>query len=318
MSVLVTGATGFIGRHLARLLLARGESVRVLVRRPESAALLAEKGAEVVVGDLVRPESAAAAVAGCRVVYHLAAAYSTRPEDIDRMYQVNVRGTLNLLLAARDAGVERIVHTSTVGTIGRPPDGSIPDESVPFNLWDASHYVRSKFFGELIARTMADAGLPVVIVHPTACVGPEDVAPSATGRRLLAFLRGRWLPYPEGGVNFVPVADVVQGMVAAAERGRVGGRYILGHAEGNLDERAYLALMERISGQPPPARPRTGLWARLRGRTDRPRHLPQALTADPTLAIRELGMPQSDLERAFSQAIAWFRSHGYVERKRGS
>lgn len=313
MTALVTGATGFVGRHLARLLLSQEEPVRVLARRLHAADFLAEAGAEVISGDVTRLGDVAAAVAGCRVVYHVAAAYSTRPQDIGWLYQVNVRGTLNVLLAARGAEVARIVHVSTVGTIGRLPDGTIPDESVPFNLWDGSHYVRSKYFGELIARAMADAGAPVVIVHPTACVGPEDVKPSATGRRLLAFLRGQWVPYPAGGVNFVPVEDVVRGMVAAAERGRVGERYILGHARGNLDEGAYLDLMARVSGQPAPKPPRGKLWQRLLGRGSRYGHLPQALTADPTRAIRELGMPQSSLEDAFARAVAWFRDNGYVE-----
>jgi len=313
MIALVTGATGFVGRHLARLLLARGERVRVLVRRPEAAEPWARAGAEVVLGDLTRPGDLGAAVAGCEVVYHVAAAYSTRPQDVAWLYQVNVRGTLNLLLAAHDAGIRRVVHTSTVGTIGRPADGAIPDESAPFNLWDASHYVRSKYFGELIAQGLADAGLSAVIVHPTACVGPEDVASSATGRRLLAFLRGQWLPYPAGGINFVPVADVAHGMVAAAERGRVGEHYILGHAQGNLDEETYLAMMMRVSGQPAPRPPRWGIWARLRGRAGARGHLPEALTANPTRAIRELGMPQSDLAEAFRQAVAWFRANGYIE-----
>ncbi|MCD6291546.1 MAG: NAD-dependent epimerase/dehydratase family protein [Anaerolineae bacterium] len=315
MKALVTGATGFIGRHLARLLLARGESVRVLTRRPQAATFLAEAGAEIMPGDLTRPGDVAAAVNGCDVVFHVAAAYSSRPQDAALLYQVNVRGTLNVLLAARDAGVQRVVHTSTVGTIGRPSGNAIPDESVPFNLWDASHYVRSKYFGELAAQAMADAGLSVVIVHPTACVGPEDVAPSATGRRLLAFLRGRWLRYPAGGINFVPVGDVAQGMVAAAERGGAGQHYILGHARGNLTEAAYLALMSRVSGQRAPRPPKPGLWARLRRRPVNRGHMPIALTADPTRAIRELGMLQSDLEEAFVRAVGWFRANGYVERE---
>ncbi len=325
MTVLVTGATGFVGRHLARLLLARGERVRVLVRRPEAAEVWRQAGAEVVLGDLTRLGDLMAAMTGCDAVYHVAAAYSTRsqpvlahgPGDVAWLYQVNVRGTLNLLLAAREAGVRRIVHTSTVGTIGRPADGAIPDESAVFNLWDASHYVRSKYFGELIAQGLADAGLPAVIVHPTACVGPEDMAPSATGRRLLAFLRGQWLPYPAGGINFVPVADVAHGMVAAAERGRVGEHYILGHAQGNLDEETYLAMMMRVSGQPAPRPLRWGIWARLWGRAGARGHLPEALTANPARAIRELGMPQSDLAEAFRQAVAWFRANGYVEGSRG-
>jgi dihydroflavonol-4-reductase len=130
----------------------------------------------------------------------------------------------------------------------------------------------------------------------------------------LAFLRGERLPYPAGGINFVPATDVVQGMMAAAERGRVGEHYILGHAQGNLDEAAYLALMARVSGQPAPRPPRRGIGARLRGRANARGHLPEALTANPARAIHELGMPQSDLADAFVQAVAWFRANGYVER----
>ncbi len=312
MTVLVTGGTGFLGRHLVRQLLARGERVRVLARRPQGMRSLTQADVEVLPGDVIDPRAVAAAVDGCHTVYHLAATYSTRREHVPRLYQVNVQGTLHVLLAARAAGVRRIVHTSTIGTIGRPSDGSSPDETVPFNQWDGSHYVRSKYFGELVAQAMGRMGASVVIVHPTACVGPEDVGPSATGRRLLAFLQGRWVPYPPGGVNFVPVIDVAQGMVMAAERGQPGRRYILGHAQGNLDERAYLALMTRVSGQEPPTPPWRARWARWLRRSGRWGYLPEALTADPARAVQELGMPQSDLSEAFREAVRWFRENGYT------
>jgi dihydroflavonol-4-reductase len=254
------------------------------------------------------------------------------------MYAVNVRGTSALLAACAAAGVRRVVVTSTIGTVGRPvvdprkgiEPRTLPDERTPFNLWHgASHYVRSKYLGELVARAWAEAGLDVVIVKPTAPVGPGDARPTATGARILAALAGEVTPYPPGGINHAPVRDIAVGHLLAAERAEQGQTYILGHRDGNLDHAAFLRLVAEAAGmRPPPGgdlrlKPpkepapslRSGQALSLSkgvptGRSKFPvGGMPASLTADPSRAIRELGMPQSDLRGAFVEAVAWYRAN---------
>ncbi len=204
----------------------------------------------------------------------------------------------------RAAGVARFVYTSTVGTVGRPAQEAVagaaaPDESAAFNLWDyASPYVRSKFAGECIALSWQGAGLDVVVVKPTAPVGAGDARPSATGRRILAALTGEPIPYPAGGINHAPVRDIAAGHLLAALRGRPGACYILGHARGNLDQAAFMRMVAAGVGATvvPPATPARQTTVAL------------ALTADPARAIRELGLPQSDLAAAFREEIDWYRA----------
>jgi len=326
MTSLVTGAAGFVGSHVVRALLAEGEQVRALVRPTSDRRNLAGLDVEIVFGDVRDPQAVAAAVAGCDVVYHVAARYSSRPEDAAEMYAINVGGTKCVLQAALAAGVERAVLTSTIGTIGRPGGDSLPTEETAFNLWDtASHYVKSKYLSEVAALRLADEGLPLVIVHPCAPVGPGDFKPTVTGQRIVDFLNGRRPSYLAGGINFVAVRDVAQGHVLAARRGRLGERYILGNAEGNLDLDAFLRLMAQVSGRPvpPPQRPsfrmawRVGASRRLARTRRRGKRTagfkPAALTADPSKAIRELGLPQTPLADAFAEAVAWFEANGYVE-----
>ena len=297
-----------MGSHVVRALLAEGERVRVLVRPGSDLRNLAGLDVEVTLGDVRDPQGVAAAVAGCDVVYHLAARYSSRPEDAAETYAVNVGGTKCVLRAALTAGVARVVLTSTIGTIGRPAGGGLPTEETPFNLWDtASHYVKSKYLSEVAARRLADEGLPLVIVHPCAPVGPGDVKPTVTGQRIVDVLNGRRPSYLAGGINWVSVRDVAQGHVLAARRGRPGERYILGHAAGNLDLEAFLRLMAQASGRAvsPPGRPSwRARWQRRGRRAVDSR--PAALTADPGKAIRELGLPQTPLADGFAEAVAWF------------
>ena len=298
----VTGAAGFIGSRVVRLLIEQGAHVRALVRtvpvQPPVAATLAHEAVELIAGDLLAPARWRGALAGCDTVFHVAALYSARPADASRLYEVNVNGTQAVLSNAAAAGVQRVVHTSTIGTIGRPTGDGVADETTPFNLWrNASDYVRSKWLGEAAALLWARRGLPVVVVHPTAPVGTGDAKPTATGQRIVDFLAGRRPDYPSGGLNLCPVDDVAAGHILAAERGTIGRRYILGHAQGNLSEAEFLALLVDASGLalPPPVE-------RPAGRR------PLSLTADPSRAIRELGMPQSDLRVAFSQAVAFYRA----------
>jgi dihydroflavonol-4-reductase len=251
-------------------------------------------------GDLLAPAEWAAQLRGCDVLFHVAALYSSRPADAHALYAVNAGGTQALLAAAAETGVQVVVHTSTIGTIGRPLDGAPADEETPFNLWPgASDYVRSKWLGEAAALWWNQRGLPVIVVHPTAPVGAGDRKPTATGQRIVDFLAGRRPDYPAGGMNLCPVEDIAAGHLLAAQRGQPGRRYILGHAAGNLDETAFLALLAQTSGQPIPSP-----VARPAGRR------PLSLTANPRRAIDELSLPQSNLRQAMAEAVTFYRSTG--------
>ena len=242
----VTGATGFIGSHVVRLLRQRGDRVRILARNSSRKANIEGLDCELVIGDLKDAMSLLRCVQGCRRVYHIAADYrlwARNPQDI---YDSNVAGTRNLLSACCEAGVEKVVYTSTVGTIGMRKDGLPSDEDSPVTLDDMiGHYKRSKFMAEQVAGEFAAAGLPVVIVNPTTPVGAGDIKPTPTGKIILDFIKGRMPAYVDTGLNIVGVQDVAQGHILAEERGRVGERYILGgenwSLEGILDALAHLS-----------------------------------------------------------------------------
>jgi len=331
MRALVTGATGFVGAHLARALAGRGAAVRCLVRPAPAAGrrvdLLAELPVEIAPGDLRDPGALRAAVAGCDVVYHCAADYRLFAPDPDEMTAANVTGTDNLLAACAEAGVGRVVYTSSVGALGLAPNGRPADERTPAAL-DAmiGPYKRSKYQAERVAERWAARGLPVVIVNPSTPVGEGDVKPTPTGQMVLDFLRRKFPAYVDTGLNLIDVRDVAAGHLLAAERGRPGERYILGHRNMSLKE--ILDTLARLTGLPSP-RVRVPHWlplaaayaasatARLTGRT--PRVTPDAVRMsrhrmffDAGKAVRELGLPQSPIEPALARAVAWFESHGYV------
>ena len=325
MRALVTGGTGFVGSWVVRVLLAAGVQVSCLVRSSSSLANLQGIDIILVQGDLSDPASLGEALRGCQQLYHVAAYYSTRPEDAEQMFRVNVEGTRNLLTAAAEGEVERIIHTSTIGTIGRPADGRLPTKRDLFQgVERASAYVRSKLEGEQIALDLAAQGAPIVVVNPCAPVGGRDIVPSSTGARIIAYLAGREPSFPAGGINFVSVEDVAQGHLLAAQRGRSGERYILGHAQGNLGLDEFYALMEQVAGVRRPGQGHGRGIQQIRralGRLVRRGSPPQAapvgfrpaaLTADPSRAIHELGLPQTPLEVAFRQAVVWFRAQRYV------
>ncbi|MBC7262833.1 MAG: NAD-dependent epimerase/dehydratase family protein [Chloroflexi bacterium] len=323
MRAFVTGATGFVGSHVAEELLRAGYIVRALVRPGSDVRALTGLDVERVSGSLSDKASLYEAMQGCDLLFHVAAFYSTREEDAAQMYAINVGGTKTILQVAMELGVQRVVYTSTIGTIGQPTDGTLADESVPFERWEeSSHYARSKVLAEEAARAAFRAGLAVVIVNPCAPVGPRDHKPSSTGQRIVDYLNGRMPSYLEGGINFIAVRDVAVGHRLAAERGVAGERYILGHADGNLQREDFLRLMERVSGVPRPLanegpvrwrRLFDGLWRRRRFTQD---YRPPALTANPRKAIEELGLPQTPLEEAFAEAVAWYRANGYVRERR--
>jgi len=321
---LVTGASGFLGWHVARLLIERGYPVRALVR---PASKLRELDAEPVRGDLRDPASLARAVAGCGLVFHVAADYRLWAKDPGELYQSNVEGTRNVLEAARSAGVERVVYTSTVGCIG-VPRGGLGDENCPVGLADmVGHYKRSKFLAERVALESARAGLPVVIVNPTAPIGDHDVKPTPTGQIVLDFLRGAMPAFIDTGLNVVDARDTAEGHLLAAERGCPGERYILGSE--NLTLAGILEKLAAITGRPAPqfrlpyavayaAGVASTGWARLTGHPPRVplegvRMARKKMWVTHDKAARELGFQPAAAETALGRAVEWFRGNGYTQ-----
>src|ERR1700679_3562572 len=248
MTTLVTGATGFVGSHVARQLVAAGEAVRVLVRASSNLAVLDGLQVEPVEGDLRDGASLERAMQGVRRVYHVAADYRLWTPKPAEIYESNVEGTRRLLAAAHRAGVERIVYTSTVATIAVPRQGALPNEETQAALAEMiGHYKRSKFLAEQVAVDAARAGVPVVIVNPTAPVGPGDWKPTPTGRIILDFLQGKMPAYVDTGLNITAVEDVAAGHLLAAEKGRIGERYILGAR--NMTLKQILDGLAAITGR---------------------------------------------------------------------
>ena len=319
---LVTGGTGFIGAHIVRALLRRGGVVRCLVRPGSTRANLEGLDVEVVTGDLREPESLSPAMRGVRTLYHCAADYRLYARDSSELYESNVAGTRNILSAAADAGVGKVVYTSSVGALGLHPDGRPADENVPVTLEKMiGHYKRSKFLAEREAEIWVGRGLPVVLVHPTFPVGDLDVKPTPTGQMILDYLARKMPAYVDTGLNVVDVRDVAEGHLLAAERGEPGEKYILGNR--NMTLKQILDLLAEITGLPR-VRIRLPLWvpltfaaldtslSRLTGRTPRVsvesvRMSGHRMYFDPGKAVRELGLPQSPVRDALVRAVEWFR-----------
>ncbi|MBI4610506.1 MAG: NAD-dependent epimerase/dehydratase family protein [Candidatus Rokubacteria bacterium] len=329
MDVLVTGGTGFVGANLVRELLAEGYSVRVLARPRSDRRALAGCPVEVIPGDLLEPDSLRRAVQGCRVVFHVAADYRLWARDPEALYRTNVEGTRNVLEAALRADVERVVYTSTVGVLGIPEDGRPGTESTPVTLDEmVGPYKRSKFLAERVADEFVARGLAVVIVNPSAPIGPWDVKPTPTGQMIVDFLGGRMFATLDTGLNLVHVRDVARGHILAAEKGRVGEKYILGRENCSLAE--IFQRLSRITGIPAPRFrvPYPVAWfgalvmegvARVTGVPPR-----ASLTAvkmakkhmyfSADKAVRELGLPRTPVEQALGDAVEWFVAHGYAPR----
>jgi dihydroflavonol-4-reductase len=327
MTALVTGASGFLGSHVARLLVARGEPVRALVRESSTRRALEGVAVEWVVGDLRDPASLDRAMRGVRRVFHVAADYRIWAPQPREIYESNVTGTRNLLEAAGRAGVERFVYTSSVATIAVSRAGRLPDEEVDARLDEMiGHYKRSKFLAEQLAMEAAGRGLRVVVVNPTTPVGPGDWKPTPTGRVILDFLTGRMPAYVDTGLNVVAVEDAAAGHLLAAERGAVGRRYILG-AE-NLTLKQILDILARIAGLPAPrvrmphavalaAAHVDAFVARLTGRepripVDGVRMSRHRMFVDASRAGRELGFRPGPVEAALARAVRWYQANGYV------
>ncbi|HTQ55457.1 MAG TPA: hopanoid-associated sugar epimerase [Bryobacteraceae bacterium] len=319
---LVTGASGFLGWHVARLLVERGHKVRALVR-PSSR--IRELDAEPVVGDLRDAESVARAAAGCGLIFHVAADYRLWAADESEMYRSNVDGTRNVLEAARQAGVDRVVYTSTVGCIGVPAGGE-GNEDFPVTLAEMKGaYKRSKFHAERVALDFASEGLPVVVVNPTAPIGDHDVKPTPTGKIVLDYLKGDMPAFIDTGLNVVDARDVARGHLLACERGRHGQRYILGSE--NLTLAEILQKLAALTGRRAPtaqlpyavayaAGVVTTGWARLTGTPPRApidavRMARKKMFVSHAKAARELGYAPGPAEGALERAVEWFRSNGY-------
>ena len=327
MKILVTGATGFIGSNVARAAQARGYEIRALVRPRSSTLTLKGMDIEMAQGDVRDRDSVAAALKGCQAVIHCAALYTFWVPRSEVMYGTNVEGTRLVLEEALKAGVDRCVYTSTVSTVGIPKGGVGTEENEPSPRDLVGHYKRSKYLAEKAALDVAKEGLPLVVVNPTAPVGPRDVKPTPTGRMVLDFVRGRIPAYINTGMNLVDVEDVAEGHVLALEKGRIGERYLLGNRNMTLGQ--VFNLLERVSGKKAPRVRIPILLAMAAGYIDgfvegrilgkEPaipveglKHSRKPMYVSCEKAINELGLPQSSIERAMEKAVKWFRDYSYA------
>lgn len=327
---LVTGATGFVGNAVARALVQAGQPVRVLARKHSNLALLEGLSLEVFQGDLRDPSSLKKALHGVSELYHVAAQYTFYNPDPQEIYASNVEGTRGILEMAGLAGVQKIVYTSTVGTIGLPADGSPGTENSPLSLEDCQgHYKRSKFLAEQEAFKMASVGLPVVIVNPSAPVGLRDAKPTPTGKMILDFLKGKMPAYLDTGLNLIDVEDCAQGHLLAAQKGQVGERYILGHQ--NLRLKEIFQTLAQLTGLPAPkikipykvAKAAAYFSEGLAKITGRPPAVEKEAVQlakyhmffDSGKAKRELDLPQNSVRQALKKAVQWYLDQGYVPAK---
>lgn len=330
MKTLVTGASGFLGSHVARQLVARGEDVRVLMRASSTNRAIADLSLEYVTGDLRDPASLDRAMKGVKRVFHVAADYRLWARRKQEIYDSNVGGTKNVLEAAKRAGVEQLIYTSTVATIAvdRPQH---PNEFTDAKLEEmVGHYKRSKWMAEQEALNAAKAGLPVIVVMPTTPVGPWDWKPTPTGKIILDFLNGKMPGYVETGLNFVGVEECAAGHLLAAEKGKVGERYLLGGE--NLTLKELLDALSKITGLPVPRlKIPHGLalgvayvntvFSRLIGREPGipvegvkiARHM---MFVDCTRAKRELGFKAGPVSAALERAVRWYEANGYIAKGR--
>jgi dihydroflavonol-4-reductase len=336
MKCFVTGASGFIGSNLVRELVARGHRVKALLRPDADERGLSGVAFERVTGDILDFQRVQSALEGCDWCFHAAASYHLWMRHYSVMHRVNVDGTRNVLAAAGRAGCRKIVYTSTVGCIRVPPP--VNGRYTPTRETDlateaemGNDYKLSKFRAEGVALELfRQSALPVIIVNPSAPIGPGDVKPTPTGQIVVDFLNRKMPAYLETGLNWVHVRDVAVGHILAAEHGRFGQRYILGNQAGNWTIQQTFELLAKLTGIPAPKIkiPHwvAGLLAEagecVAGFTGKPPRATRAgvcmardrMWFNPEKAIRELGLPQTPPEQAFADAVAWFRAHGYVKK----
>ena len=324
----VTGGTGFVGAHVVRKLIERGDRVTCLVRPTSNRKLLEGLAVEIAVGDVTEIDSLLPHLSDVDELYHAAADYRLWARDPSEIYRTNVEGTRTVLEAARLIGVPHVVYTSTVGCLGLPEDGSPGDETTPVTRDElVGHYKKSKYEAEQVAIEFAASGLDVVIVNPSTPVGPGDIKPTPTGKIVLDFLRGKMAAYVDTGLNLISVEDCALGHLLAAEKGRTGERYILGNR--NMTLREILETLARITNRPAPS-VRIPHWvalaaacastacARVRG-AEPGIPIDGALMARKRMffssakAVSELGLPQSPVDDALARAVEWFLENGYVK-----
>ncbi len=328
MRVLVTGATGFIGFHVARFLTEKGIQVRALVRGQNDAAALKALDIEPVNGDIRDFESVSRALAGCRQLYHLAADYRLWVPDPATMYSINVEGTRNCMEAALKLGIEKVIYTSSVGVLAASATGKVSNEESRATINEmVGHYKRSKFIAENEVHAFIRKGVPTVIVYPSTPIGPYDRKPTPTGKTIVDFLNGRIPAFLDTGLNFVDVGDVAAGHWLASERGVTGQSYILGNR--NITLREFFESLARITGGRPPKVRLPYLPVLFAAFVDETistllthRHPRIPLSGvrmarkymyfDASRAVKELHMPQTPVEHAMERAIEWFKENNYV------
>ena len=333
MKAFVTGATGFLGSHVARVLAEQGAELRLLVRPNSNLRNLEGLNADRVIGDLRDPASIEKSLSGCHALFHVAADYRLWVRDPGEMYRSNVEGTRSLLDAARKQGVRRIVYTSSVATMGftsgsKTKSGPMADESSPVSLADMiGHYKRSKFMAEQVAVKAARSGADVVVVNPTTPIGERDIKPTPTGRIVVDFLKRKFPAYVETGLNLVDATECARGHIQALEKGRSGERYILGGE--NLTLKQILDRLAAITGLPSPSVKLPYFFALATGAVDEmvtgrllgrePRATIDAVRMGRKMmfvssakAERELGWRTVPVEGALRRSVDWFRSNGYA------
>jgi dihydroflavonol-4-reductase len=328
MRAFITGATGFLGSHVAQVLSEQGADLRLLVRPTSNLKNLEGLHAETATGDLRDPASLEKAMSGCDAVFHVAADYRIWVRDPAEMYRSNVEGTRAILEAARKNGVRSVVYTSSVATVGFTGNGRPANEESPVSLDDMiGHYKRSKFMAEQLALEAGRSGLRVVTVNPTTPVGEQDIKPTPTGRIVVDFLKGKFPAYVDTGLNLVDAHECASGHVAALERGKSGERYILGGE--NLTLKQILDKLGSISGLPSPKvklpyffafaagwvdQTVSGLWLgrEPRATVEAVRMGKKKMWASSDKATRELGWKIVPAENALGRAVEWFRANGYV------
>ncbi len=328
MKAFVTGATGFVGSHVARLLEAQGADLRLLTRSSSRTENIDALKAERVIGDLTDPESLKKGMQGCEFVFHVAADYRLWVRDPEQMYRANVEGTRAILRAAQEAGVRRVVYTSSVATMGFTGNGEPCNEDSPVALLNMiGHYKRSKFMAEQVVLEAGRSGANVVMVNPTTPIGEQDIKPTPTGRIIVDFLNRQFPAYVDTGLNLVDVTECARAHISAAEKAKPGERYIIGGE--NLTLKQILDKLAAITGFPAPTmkvphmvamgfaacdQVFTGLLLRKEPRAtiDAVRMGRKKMFASSAKAERELGYKVAPVDNALRRAVEWFKGHGYV------
>jgi len=328
MSILVTGATGFIGSHITRQLVEKGEKVRVLLRNTSNTTNINDLDVEKVYGDILDEGSIKNAIKGCNTLYHTAGYVSFKKSDYEKMNRINVNGARNVLSAAQEEGTERVLFTSSVAAIGPSKPGQLIDENNEFRIFDENiGYINSKYLAEKEAWEFSKKGLPVTILNPSVVVGPGDIYLSSSGS-VLWYCKKKFPGYMDGTLNLVDVDDVAKGHLLAAEKGKIGERYILGNA--NLTVKEYFDLMEKITGIKSPGM-KIPFWfayiaafvvERIAGMSfpnfstmdvDSVKLSRYCWHVDCSKAEKELGYKTKPIEETIKSTVDWFRENGYLD-----